>query len=60
MTANELIEALQALPAKDRKLPVVGYEGPWLIELERPRIGYRNSDRLEVQDERGSNRVIVL
>jgi hypothetical protein len=60
MTADELIEALQALPAKDRKLPITSYESSWLIELEPPRIGYRNSRRLEVQDERTGNRVIVL
>lgn len=57
MNADELIEALQALPAKDRKLPVTSYESTWLVELEPPRIGYRSADGLEA---RAGERVIVL
>lgn len=57
MNADELIAALQALPAKDRKLPVTSYESAWLVELERPRIGYRDADKIEA---RAGERVVVL
>jgi hypothetical protein len=57
MTADELIEALRALPAKDRKLPVTSYESTWLVELEPPRIGYRDTDGLEAP---AGERVVVL
>lgn len=57
MNADELIAALQALPAKDRKLPVTSYESSLLVELERPRIGYRDEDKIEA---RAGERVVVL
>jgi hypothetical protein len=61
MTANELIAALQALPAPDRKLPVCSYELSMLVELEPPRIGYRKrSDHQEAAVSRRHERVIVL
>jgi len=57
MTADELIAALEALPANDRKLPVTSYESTWLVELEPPRIGYRDADGVEAPS---GQRVIVL
>jgi hypothetical protein len=61
MTGDALIRALQALPAEDRKLPVVSHEvGALLMELERPRIGYRDRTRREARAGREHERVIVL
>jgi hypothetical protein len=61
MTVNELLDALQALPAQDRKLQVCGYEMSMLVELEPPRIGYRNRrNREERPASRRHQRVIVL
>jgi hypothetical protein len=61
MTGDALIRALQALPAEDRKLPVVSYElGALLVELERPRISYRDHHQLETHADRKHERVIVL
>lgn len=57
MNADELIAALQAVPAKDRKLAVTSYESSWRIELERPRIGYRDADKIEA---RAGERVVAL
>lgn len=57
MTADELIAALQALPATDRKLPVTSYESTTLIELDWPRLGYRDTNGLEAC---AGERVIVL
>ena len=61
MTGDALIRALQALPAEDRKLPVVSYElGALLVELERPRIGYRDHHQCETDAGCKHERVIVL
>lgn len=61
MTANELIAALQALPARDRTLPVCSYELSMLVELEPPRISCRQrGNHQEVAVNRKHERVIVL
>ena len=60
MTGNELIAAVQALSAEDRELPVVGYEGSFLIELERPRVTYRDAARLETHASLKTERVLAL
>lgn len=43
MSVDEMIERLKALPDDVRKLPLVGYESSFLIELERPRIATATS-----------------
>lgn len=61
MTVNELIEALRALPARDRKMQVCGYEMSLLVEAGPPRIGYRDRrSHRERLAERRHERVIIL
>jgi hypothetical protein len=61
MTGDELITALLALSAKDRRRRVVGYDiGSLLVELEPPRIAYRDSRRREVPAGRKHQRVILV
>jgi hypothetical protein len=60
MSVDEVIEALKALPPDVRKRPAVTYEGSWLLEVERPRIGYRDRGFLEVKSEHDGKCVIIL
>jgi hypothetical protein len=60
MSVNQLIRALQSLPANVRKLPAVSYEGPWLVEVEKPRVSYRDKRRVEVRSKREGTAVVVL
>jgi hypothetical protein len=61
VTANELINARQALPARDRDLVVVGYKLSMLIELQRPRIAHRDRrTRQEAAARRQHERVLLL
>jgi hypothetical protein len=60
MSVNELIRLLQSLPENVRRLPAVSYDMSWLVELEKPRIGFRDKGRLEVADRRKGQRVVIL
>lgn len=55
-----MIERLKALPDAVRKLPLVSHEASFLIELERPRIGYRDQHRLEAKNHRENQRVVII
>lgn len=60
MSVDEMIKKLKNLPDDVRKLPVVSYELSYLVELERPRIGYRDSHRREAANHRKGRRVVIL
>jgi hypothetical protein len=59
VNVDELIAALQALPAEVRKLTVVSSEEAWLVDVDHPRIEHRKPDGTKDYDEAGE-RVIVI
>lgn len=50
MTVNELILALQALPADERELTAVSPEEVFLPDVLPPRICYRSKDGRETDE----------
>jgi hypothetical protein len=59
MRVYELILRLQSLPKKMQQLPVVTYEGSFLLPVEDPRLTYRDRRGAETRARRGK-RVIIL
>lgn len=59
MSVDEIIDRLKT-PRGHAKTAASSYEASFLIELERPWIGYRDRHRIEVQKRRESQRVVII
>lgn len=59
MRVHELIFRLQSLPKKLRQLPVVTYEGSFLLPVEGPRLTYRDRHGAETRARRGKRGIIL-
>jgi hypothetical protein len=64
VTVDELIEKLQALPACQRKLPVVTREECWLVHVDEPVVSLAKEDvpggALIEHTELGDQRVVII